>query len=134
MRYCFAHQEQLFDESRPAMTNAQAEHRNNAGHHYAQALHTALDGVYEAAHQAALDALRVEAEAEDTAREAADLHNTYLNTAREGVLFRAYWLDDDLLSGMFAAMTHRELHDEYGLQEIIVATGDYTDMFDLRHP
>lgn len=45
---------------------------------------------------------------------------------------RAYWLDEPLLSGMFTAMTHRELHDEYGHQEIIIATGDYAAMFDLH--
>lgn len=49
-------------------------------------------------------------------------------------LVRADWLDDDLLSGMFAAMSHDELHNEYGLQEVIAAGGDYAYMFDLHRP
>ena len=129
------------------MTNTQAQHHQNAGHHYAQALHTGLEHAYEAAHQAALDALHTEALAEDTAREAeahADaiwaepvtldeaLDALLLHAARKGNHRRADWLDDQLISGMFTAMTHQEIHDEYGLQEALIVTGDYRDMFDLR--
>lgn len=128
-------------------TENQTTHADNANHHYVQALHTGLDLFYQQAVQAAVDALHTEALAEDTARHATRTaksattiqapHTDWRITdacyaADHSHPVRAYWLDEPLLSGMFTAMTHRELHDEYGHQEIIIATGDYAAMFDLH--
>lgn len=123
-------------------TEEQNLHADHAAHHYVQALQTGLDKFYQSAVQAALDALHTEALAEDAARAARITAIDASNRAQyeelaaacrtAGILPRAYWLDDQLISGMFTKMTHEEIHDEYGQQEFLVVDGDFTDMFDLR--
>lgn len=129
------------------------QHHNNATHHYVQALHKGLDTYYHDTVQAALDALHTEALADDTAREAAQTQQQYapgslawnlanptvIDASRAGVPnpLRAYWLDSDLISGMFTAMTHAEIYGTdreyaYGEQEIVSFAGeDFTPMFNL---
>lgn len=132
----------------PTTEPSNQQHADNAAHHYVQALHASLDHFYQEAVQAAHDALHTEALAEDTALHAARTENQSSSTIQpphhdwritdacyatnHQHPTRAYWLDEPILSGMFTAMTHHEIHDQYGQQEIIVVTGDYADMFDLH--
>lgn len=82
--------------------------------------------------QAQLDAIKAQVKALAHIATAYAASVTRDRSVQSGLL-RAEFLDFDLLSGMFAAMTHDEIHNEYGHQTHIgVITGDYANMFDLR--